>query len=194
MCGWVGELCGGPSLRAPSPHHICVLNNTVMRILSIFFYLTKTVPVAFTVRANIEFDGLLNGLDAPLPHKVISFTTKEFLQIKKRFDQHWWIGRVVRENSPFGFIPSSAKMEILRHSMQSNLSQLILSEALNAAAAANQNAADGHPSSTNNPSNTTGKSTIGGRCQHLCRRGIMSLACRRSLTCSACGFGPDMPP
>ncbi len=95
--------------------------------------------MAFSVRANMEFDGLLNGLDAPLPTKAISFAAKDFLQIKRRYNQHWWIGRVVREDSPFGFIPSSAKMELLRHSMQSNLSQLILSEALNAAAA-NQNA------------------------------------------------------
>lgn len=82
----------------------------------------------------MDFDGLLNGLDAPIPTKVISFSAKEFIQVKRRFDQNWWIGRIVREDSPIGFIPSPSKLETLRHSMQTNLSQLLLSEALNVAA------------------------------------------------------------
>ncbi|VDM31030.1 unnamed protein product [Hydatigera taeniaeformis] len=86
------------------------------------------------VRTNVEFDGLLNGLDAPIPTKVISFAAKEFLQVKRRFDQNWWIGRVVREGAPIGFLPSPSKLETLRHSIQNNLSQLLLSEALNVAA------------------------------------------------------------
>ncbi|CDS42626.1 high voltage activated calcium channel beta [Echinococcus multilocularis] len=91
-------------------------------------------PVAFCVRTNVEFDGLLNGLDAPIPTKVISFAAKEFLQVKRRFDQNWWIGRVVRDGSLIGFLPSPSKLETLRHSIQTNLSQLLLSEALNVAA------------------------------------------------------------
>ncbi|VDD75899.1 unnamed protein product [Mesocestoides corti] len=105
--------------------------------------IAENAPVAFCVRTNVEFDGLLNGLDAPIPTKVVSFCAKEFLQIKRRFDQNWWIGRVVREDASFGFLPSTSKLEALRHSMQANLSQLLLSEALTAAA-------------SNGPGNTMG--------------------------------------
>ncbi|VDK39101.1 unnamed protein product [Taenia asiatica] len=96
--------------------------------------IASNAPVAFSVRTNVEFDGLLNGLDAPIPTKVISFAAKEFLQVKRRFDQNWWIGRVVREGAPIGFLPSPLKLETLRHSIQNNLSQILLSEALNVAA------------------------------------------------------------
>ncbi|KAL5110678.1 Voltage-dependent L-type calcium channel subunit beta-2 [Taenia crassiceps] len=96
--------------------------------------IASNAPVAFSVRTNVEFDGLLNGLDAPIPTKVISFAAKEFLQVKRRFDQNWWIGRVVREGAPIGFLPSPSKLEALRHSIQNNLSQILLSEALNVAA------------------------------------------------------------
>ena len=105
------------------------------------------------MRTNVEFDGLLSGLDAPIPTKVISFAAKEFLQVKRRFDHNWWIGRVVREDAPIGFIPSPSKLETLRHSMQTNLSQLLLSEALNVAASSN--------SANTTSSVTTGSSTTG---------------------------------
>ncbi|VDL99390.1 unnamed protein product [Schistocephalus solidus] len=90
----------------------------------------QTLPTAFSVRTNIEFDGLLHGLDAPIPSRVVSFKPREFLHIRKRFSLNWWIGRVVRIGAPLGFIPSVAKLEGLRSSLQSNLSQLLLSEAL----------------------------------------------------------------
>lgn len=99
--------------------------------------------MAFSLRTNIEFDGLVYGLDAPLPSRVISFAAKEFLQVKKRFSQNWWIGRIVRIGAPFGFIPSPAKLETLRHTMQSNISQILLSEVLQQNAAAAANAATG---------------------------------------------------
>lgn len=114
----------------------------------------KNAPVAFCVRTNVEFDGLLNGLDAPIPTKVISFASKEFLQVKRRFDQNWWIGRVVREDAPIGFLPSPSKLETLRHSMQTNLSQLLLSEALNVAASSNT------ASTTSPGASTSGVNTL----------------------------------
>ncbi|BHF66748.1 hypothetical protein SprV_0200977000 [Sparganum proliferum] len=92
--------------------------------------LCKTLPIAFAVRTNIEFDGVLHGLDAPIPNRVVSFKPREFLHIKKRFGQNWWIGRPVRIGAPLGFIPSVAKLESLRSSLQSNLSQLLLAENL----------------------------------------------------------------
>ncbi|GAA52709.1 voltage-dependent L-type calcium channel subunit beta-2 [Clonorchis sinensis] len=71
----------------------------------------KYKPVAFAVRTNISFDGVFYGADAPAPTRVISFEPRDFLHIKKRFDPHWWIGRLVRIGSPLGFIPSPAKLE-----------------------------------------------------------------------------------
>ncbi|VDN95878.1 unnamed protein product [Rodentolepis nana] len=113
-------------------------------------------PVAFCVRTYVDFDGLLNGIDAPIPTRVISFSAKEFIQVKRRFDQNWWIGRLVREDAPIGFIPSPTKLETLRHSMQTNLSQLLLSEALNVAASTGNTTAGGKSGSI---SGTAGSAT-----------------------------------
>ncbi|KAL5961217.1 Voltage-dependent L-type calcium channel subunit beta-2 [Taenia solium] len=131
--------------------------------------IASNAPVAFSVRTNVEFDGLLNGLDAPIPTKVISFAAKEFLQVKRRFDQNWWIGRVVREGAPIGFLPSPLKLETLRHSIQNNLSQILLSEALNVAASSSPanasssatTAATSGSGAGTNPLNSTKASGLG---------------------------------
>ena len=52
--------------------------------------------------------------DAPVSGRYVSFDCDDFLHIKEKYDDDWWIGRVVSNDEHLGFIPSPVKIEKIR--------------------------------------------------------------------------------
>ena len=72
----------------------------------------ESMDVAFAVRTTLTFNGFHDD-DSPIHGKAVTFRARDCLHVKAKYNEDWWIGRVVKVDAPIGFIPAPAKLKKL---------------------------------------------------------------------------------